>query len=412
MGLFDLITPRITELGKIKIGGKDQNVRQSAGGGSWRAPRKLDHFIITGMGRDDKGDLQQDTELMQSLVSQGYADPDGKLRRLPIMLLSNDLEEVIQASYVWYAGRRVAARSDGIEVIWYGDPQTMKFLPEPRPPEPWDKKFLEYRTPKGAKLFKLHTIFNCVIAVPEAHWGGVYKHRTTSDISASQLLGSLMHIQKLTGGTLKGLPLEMVVRPMQVEPEGKVTTVYVTHVELIGKDLLDIRRMALEQAQKENEVSKLMHRTQIEYKKLLRAPGENEAIDESSDVAEEFHPESIDPDYDGDLPASDEVPVIQPRGRLKRSSLSEALKEKPQEEAPPDEPQQDSISDEGTTPDATPEPVADPFELFMSRMKDANGDIGKISAAVKAAQDECSASQQDEVQRIATEAIKDKGTPK
>ena len=50
----------------------------------------------------------------------------------------------------------------------------------------------------------------------------VYKFRTTSRISASQLVGSLVQLQQLTGGVLRGLPLQLVVRPIRVTPDGKV----------------------------------------------------------------------------------------------------------------------------------------------------------------------------------------------
>jgi len=293
MALLDLVRPRVTELGKIKIGGKDEKVRQSKGGGTWRAPKKLDHFLITGMARTEAGDLVQDIELMDRLA-QKHADADGKLRKLPIILCSNDIEDIMQARYVWYGGKRVAGRSDGKTVVWYGNPKTMKFRNEGPIEEPWKDEYLDLAGPNGSKLFKLHSVFNCMIASDVARWGGLYKFRTTSRITASQLLGSMMHIHQLTGGVLRGLPMQLVIRPMMVEPDGKPTKVFVVHCELTGADLLAIRGCALELAKSEAENSRQLRTAQIEYRRLLSAPGEDETYEESTDVAEEFHPETID----------------------------------------------------------------------------------------------------------------------
>lgn len=302
MGLFDLVTaPRVAELGKIKIGGKDEKVRQSQGGGTWRAPKKLDHFIITGLNRTAAGDLAPDTELMAALVARKFGDEDGKLRRLPIMVCSNDIEDIIQARYVWYAGRKVAARSDGKTVVWFGDPKTFKFLPEPRE-EPWREEYADLVNPKGVKIFKLHSVFNCMIAANVARWGGVYKFRTTSWYTANQLVGSLMHIHQLTGGVLRGLPMQLVIRPMTVEPEGKPTKIYVVHCELAGADLLSIRNSALELARSEAENSRQLRAAQIEYKRLLSPPGDNETEIEASEVVAEFHPENMEDGIDQPSP--------------------------------------------------------------------------------------------------------------
>lgn len=295
MALFDLVKPRTIELGKIKIGGLGES-RQKQGGGTWRLPVKHDHFTVTTLHRDQQGGLIEDADLMDSLAAQ-HADSDGKLRQLPIAVLSNDIEDIVKASYVRYVGKRLAAKSDGKELVEFF--RDGKWLAEPIT-RAWEPRYAAATDEKGNRIIKLHTTFNCVIASEHAKWGGYYKLRTTSEITAAQLVGSLLEIKALTGGVLRGLPLRLVVRPLQVSPEGKTTTVYIVHCELVGRDLKEIQQIALERARFELANAKQLDAAQREYRKLLAAPGERETAQEQAEVAEEFHPEAAD-----DVPAVD-----------------------------------------------------------------------------------------------------------
>jgi len=288
---------RVVELGKIKIGGKGEE-RKTAEGKVWRLPRKDDHFSITTMNRSDAGDFVLDAALMQDLIRQ-YGDKDGKLRQLPVRLLSDDLDDVLQTGWVWYMGKVRAAVSDGKTVTWHNDPNIGpdfgKKFAEPVV-EPWRKEFAEIkdtrnRDPKRhTRLFKLHSILNCVIAAKESRFGGVYKFRTTSLITFKQLYASLMHVQALTGGVLMGMPLMLVVRPMQVAPEGQPTTVYVVHAELRGAGLAELQAQAVKQMTFMVDNRQRLMAAQAQYKQLLAAPGE-ENEDEAKDVADEFAPD-------------------------------------------------------------------------------------------------------------------------
>lgn len=278
MGLPKGLTPRIAELGKIKIGYLGEE-RKSKGGGLYRLPLKLDYFLITGNERGQDGRLVVDTTLMDSLKEQGLADPDGKLRKLPIYLLSDDPDEVLQAAYVSYDGKRRLATCDGATVKTYYKGATKLVGPALTPCTG------EHEHPP----WKVHCNLSCVIASGAARFGGVYRLRTTSVISTQQLYGGLLHIMTLTGGILTGIPLRLVVRPMQVAPDGKPTTVYVVHIELHALDLADVQRQALDAA-----VYRAKHHAQIQaaqrqYTALLTAPGD-ESPDEIDDIVAEFHP--------------------------------------------------------------------------------------------------------------------------
>lgn len=288
MSLSDLLQPRICELGKIKIGAKEDKVRKTATGKEWRAPVKLDHFLITTMQRTAGGDLVLDSDLMNRLKEK-HGDKDGNLRQIPVMLLSNDIEDVMQSAFVFYNGKTVAARSDGKKVTWFYD--GTKRLEKPTEEE-WTKEMADSKNDRGVPFFKLHSVFNCVIASNDSRWGGVYKFRTTSRITADQLYGSLLHLQSLTGGILVGLPLMLVVRPIQVAPEGKPTTVYVVHAELRGPDMQAIQSQALKIAEFQLQNTKRIQHAQIEYRKLLVAPG-HETGDEAEAIIEEFTPEQL-----------------------------------------------------------------------------------------------------------------------
>jgi hypothetical protein len=279
--------PRMPELGKIKIGGLGAS-RPTQSGGSFRLPRKDDHFTITTMHRDAAGDFVPDSSLMQELVASGYADPDGRLRRLPIRVISDDIDDVLQAAWVWYAGKTCGGRSDGETVTWFNDPQTGKRLPEPRT-EQHDPSVLELADSRGNKLLKLSAVLNVVIASRHARWGGVYRFRTTSRISFDQMYGSLIHISQLTGGVLVGMPLQLTVRPKQVAPQGKSTTVHVVHVELVGGDIGEVQTLAMDRAKFALTFHRQVESLRRQCRALLPAPGEEEP-EEIADIAEEFYP--------------------------------------------------------------------------------------------------------------------------
>lgn len=287
-----LIEPSITQLGAIKIGGLKSETRTSAAGNSWSPPEKWDHFKIMRSFRDVKDRMVADDELMAQLERDGMTDPDGKLRQIPIQVLSNDIDDVLQCAYLWYSGKKLAARYDGEQVTWYCDIKKKVWLEKPVIEVMSLDEFKEKRLPmadnSGNKFFKLHSIFNCVISAQNARWGGVYRFRTGSDISARQLLGSLETLRDLTGGILRGIPLRLVLRPITVNPLVKgskvTTTVYVVHVELRASDLIDVQTKAIELAK--FELSN--QHTRVEYRKLLSAPGEYESEHEQANNAMEF----------------------------------------------------------------------------------------------------------------------------
>lgn len=339
-GLEKLLRPRVCELGKIKIGRKSAQERQSRGGGTWRAPEKLDHFIVTTLHRDAKGDLIPDTALMESLAE--FADHDKKLRQLPVTVLSNEIEDILTARWECYLGKTLSAYSDGetlTQLTEHGKklavPKTAKWTPE------WEAK----ADSKGVKLFKLHTTLNVVITASQSRWGGYYKFRTVGRISADQLYGSLLHLKQLTGGVLRGLPMRLVVRPIQVSPDGKATTVYVVHLELRGPDLAAIQQQAVERAKFELANRREIETARLEYKRAL-AIADRPNPTEEADIAEEFHPDSVEnaPPPPAD-PIAAQLGITPPK----------------QDDPPDDDPAPDWDAGQDVPVGETGDPDADPF---------------------------------------------------
>lgn len=317
------LQPKLTELGKIKIGCKEATERQSKGGGAWRAPQKLDHFLITTLERDAKGDLKNDAQLMARLAEVTGAK-DGKLREIPIAVLSDDIDEIVTAAYCWYDSKRIAARCDGETCTWYRDSKGQP-IPEGKA-SPCNGEHDKLVDDKGKKRFKVHGTLNCVIAAGDARWGGVYKFRTTSRITVEQLYGSLQHLQLLTNGILRGLPLRLVVRPMQVNPTVNgaqvATTVFVVHIELRGVDLSAIQQQAIQIAQSRNANVAQLQAAQAEYRKLLTAPGEDEPEDEQEDVASEFHPGPENGAVKAAAAVAEDAEIVTPAARIVSSSAA------------------------------------------------------------------------------------------
>jgi hypothetical protein len=276
------ITPRLAEAGKIKIGGLGPE-RKSAKGSSFRPPLKFDHFVITGTERDAVGDLAIDTEIMTSLHDGGYTDADGKLRAIPIVLHSDEIDEVFLTSYALYSGKRCACRGDGEKAL-KREVKNSEFTgvegPVDCPCEYLDAATGPKCKPNG-KLF-------CSIAAPNsAVAGAVHIWRTTSIISVQQMIGSLLQIKAICG-TLRGIPLTLRVKPITVEPKNSAPiTVFCCHVELRAKDIESVQRKALDAAKLRRELGF----DDRAYRAMLTLPAHDESLEEQAAIAAEMYAE-------------------------------------------------------------------------------------------------------------------------
>lgn len=293
---------RSLELGRVKIGGRGEK-RKTKDGKIWYLPRKDDHFTITNMTREAEGDgdFETDHVLMKELLADyGETDADGKryLRQIPVRALSDEIDDVLYASFAWYGNRECGARSDGKTVTWYRNPKTRAVCDPPKVEAFTEQHLLMTDSTKYRnKLFKLHCNVSLVIASRTARFGGVYRFRTTSVISFKQMYASLLHIQQLTGGILMGVPLMMCIRPMQVNPEvggqRQGATIYVTHFEVRGPDLMRIQADTAKQAQFRLEYASRIREMQERSRALMST---DESVDEQAAIADEYAPpEPLEP---------------------------------------------------------------------------------------------------------------------
>lgn len=255
----------LAEAGKIKIGGLGAE-RQKKGGGTFRMPQKYTSFQITKNHRDQNGDLVTDHEIMAALEK----DEDGRVREIPIVLHSDDIEAVFPTRYVYYQGRKLQCGGDGEEATKADGTK----CPCPCP-------LLQQRKCKP------NGVFHCSIAVQgHAVAGAVYKWRTTSIISIERMVGSLRQILA-TVGVLRGIPLRLRVEPVEVNPEGGApTTVYCCHVVLKASDISAVQEKALEDMQRRKALANGQD-LDGEYLRLVSRPGD-ESPREQAEVAAEF----------------------------------------------------------------------------------------------------------------------------
>lgn len=320
--------------GQIKIGGKKEQRATRDGQGTWAPPRKDDHFTITKTireGGDPNANLIVNTEIMTALVQQGWADDDGKIRRLPIALLRDDIEEVFPTAYVAYAGKSLACRGDGETATRNINPSTGEQYPEPIQVEcPCERLQPDAN---GVRRCKFNGILHCALRLPgHAVIGSVYRWRTTSEISCQQMVTHLGDILD-AAGTLRGLPLVLVLRPQQVSPQGKPTTVYVCHVDLC-EDLVIAQRQALEAANMRKQLAgDLFAAREEKYTATLQLPGAEDP-DELPEVVAEYYPDEIL----GTTPAGAEVVSRPPHAAPIADPLAGLMPE-----APPYDPATDNV---------------------------------------------------------------------
>lgn len=275
------ITSGSTEIGKIKIGRKAES-RQGNGGASYRRPTKIDHFLITKMDNDSDENFVVDKELMDTLCSE-FADGDGKLRRIPIQLMYDDIELILQSQYNFYNGTKIGCRGDGIEA-------------EERDKDGnWQKKQCPcWRLETGDPKNKCKIAMRLAVHIRYSNRvGGAWYFRSTSIHTLSAIVGSLLDIKRATGGVLAGLPLWMKLIPKIISTPSGRAKAYVVHIEFDGNE------DALQQAgygvlENRNRHQIKMSEIQAEAKKLISAQ-RTEFTDENGDLTSEgleFHPEA------------------------------------------------------------------------------------------------------------------------
>jgi hypothetical protein len=275
------LTPQLAERGKIKIGEKGE-MKTSAQGKQFAQPKKLDHFIITTVQRDQAGRLLLDTALMDRIKADQGGVP--KLVEIPVRLLYDDVDLNFLTRYSCYVGNRCWCTGDGEQAERYNE-QSQKYDPVACPCERSDPLY-----PNRDKCKTLGTLQVLLEGVDRV--GGVWKFRTTSWNTVNAILSSLALIKTITGGPLAGIPLHLVLSPktVTVPTSGQSMVIYVVSLEYRGPEQ-KLAELGYEIAKRRIEHQIRMDRVEDEARRLLVAPHQ-EPAQEQEETAAEFFPET------------------------------------------------------------------------------------------------------------------------
>lgn len=292
-----ILAPRPAEGGKIKIGRLGAPRRTQDGDREYRQPERLNHFIITKTVRTGQDENFVEDEALMEMLKE-HCDSDRKLRKIPIVLDSDLIEEIFPSSLACYAGRSLHCRGTGEP----GSKATRFEIKDGRQTGktkqvPCACDYLG--APASSRLqCKPHgTLWCTIVAGEETRLGVRHAFRTTSWHSIRGIQAGLEQIRRAVG-TICGIPLLLVVGPtLSRTREGGTRQVVAVHVELRTKDLMAVQRHAIELGKSRREVIALASNPQ---RLGLAAPaGEQETAAEQALVQQEWHP-TIEPDDNGE----------------------------------------------------------------------------------------------------------------
>jgi len=310
MGIKKGLTPRLAEVGKIKIGGKGAERKKTGGkSGTYQLPIRYDHFVITNTERGTDGNFVPDLELMEKIDprdnwkdGQEYAKP----KEIPIIFLFDDIDMNFRTEYAYYQGAKCLCRGDGeIAERMYlkAGKQTVldiEELPDLIPTYKsvkidvkagekhkiiCDTEKCQFAQPdaKGATRCKPSGVLSCMIPA-NMNVGGVYRFRTHSWNTISNILASLELIKTITGGLLVGLPMKLQFLKKSTTDHGNVSVV---NVVFDGESQQEMRKLAF--IENKNRVEFGVNMLQIEDN--AKKAGFMANTDSDSDIEAEFYVE-------------------------------------------------------------------------------------------------------------------------
>ena len=292
------IPPRLTEIGKIKIGGKGE-MRTSSGGKQFQLPQRHDHFTITTLEKGSDGNFCRNDKLHAILEKQFGKKP----KRLPVRLVYDQLEMNFQSRYARYDGKTLICSGDGEFADERQQDNMFREVPCPcHRQEP---------TYQGRDKCKINGTLAVIIDGADVV-GGVWKFRTTGYNSTIGIMSSLAMISRLTSGPIAGLPLLLTVAPKTTTtPDGKSTTVYV-----VGLTFRGTVENLLESSFKQAEMRHLHHARLQELETVDRRLLEDQSGNAwAEEEIEEFYPlESSE---------TDQAPTQETQGRPEAASAKD-----------------------------------------------------------------------------------------
>lgn len=277
------LVPQLAERGKIKCGGLGEKRKKQGKDEYFRLPQKHDHFTITLLQRNEAGDLISDKTLMEKINPNG-----GKLTEIPVRLLYNDPELNFPTRLACYKGSRAWCTGNGEWAQRFEQGESSapgKYGRVPCPCERWDPLYT-----KPDKCRSLGTLQVMIDGVERV--GGVWKFRTTSYNSITNLLSSMALILQVTGGRLAGLPLSLVLSPktVTVPATGQPMVVFVASLEYRGT-IEELRRVGYDLKKEEIEHQVRMDLLEDQARKI-EIPLHEEPAAEQAETAGEFYPDA------------------------------------------------------------------------------------------------------------------------
>lgn len=272
------LNPRLAEIGKIKIGGKGKEIT-NRNNKKQRVPVKFDHFKVTTTERDKDGNFIPDPDVMEALDSD-------KPRELKVRLPFDDIDMNFFTSYQFYVGAKLKCKGDGEQA-------TRRDKDGNETEVTCDTEKCEYILPdaKGATKCKVSGILSCYLSDSPA-FGGVYRFRTHSWNSVSNILAALTEFQRNTGGILQGIPMKLKMLKKATEEHGNVNTVTIV---LDGIAIQEMRQLAAD----ERESRKMVSYDSATEEKAIKDAGFNPDTDDPEDVEAEYY---VDGEPDEDEP--------------------------------------------------------------------------------------------------------------
>jgi len=264
------LTPRLAEIGKIKIGGKGEQ-RISRNNKKFRLPVKYDHFVITLNEKDQHGNFIIDKKIMNIL--------EEKPKEIECILLYDNIEKNFLTSYSNYRGHKCFCRGDGEKAIRvFKDDKTQKEYKKEIICPAGECEYLINAQCKPSGLLS--------VILPSANkQGGVYKFRTHSWNSVQNIQSSLYYIASQTGSKLAGILLKLHIVKKSTEDHGNVITVNI---------VFDGNKDQLRQA----VITETKHREEfnidiLKLENMAEKIGITKDNDDPSDVEDEFYNSEI-----------------------------------------------------------------------------------------------------------------------
>lgn len=336
------ISRRAAVLGHIKIGGRKKINTQN---GERTIPVKFDHFVVTTNEQEELGYVIDDVltrrllndqlrmmkdeateriyenrivdgEVRRVLIKTIQHTPDDVLeqqndavRRILVTLPFDDPDENLVTSLSVYDRNGCRCRGDNESADWI-DPQTgeatkvacpcnmLKIrLSEDDDPDqrPQHEMAQHGMVPRESNGFTCKANGVLRVKIEQARTiGGVYLFRTTSMNSIRQLLDSMNSISAITGGTLAGYPLNLVVEPKRLRPRPNKPAHIGYVVNLIFKADEDaFLRYVIEKIAVREQLKAQLNAREIQQ---LPAPG-YEPRQEQVAIAEEFYATGVPEDF-------------------------------------------------------------------------------------------------------------------